>query len=120
VNVLRNDPRVQQAFEWLKAQPAVSLSAGSSLKREPHPTVRGRRIVMEDRLVTEAWPGGLRFLRDVDLLGLLALAPEHEQVPDLFDAYNRRFAPVALPDFLGALSVMIAFGLLEHLRARVG
>ena len=62
----------------------------------------------------------LRFLRDVDLIGVLALAPDHAQVPAWFEAYNRRFPPVALPDFLGAVAVMIAFGLLEDSRASIG
>jgi hypothetical protein len=114
VRLLRNDPRVQQAFEWLKAQPVVRLRAGAGVKREPQPVVRGRHIVMEQRLVTDEAPRGFRFLRDVDAIELSALAPGHDQVPALFEAYNRRHPPVALPDFLGALSVMLAFGILEQ------
>ena len=113
---LRDDPRVQAAFAWLKAQPGVTFRAGASLRREPHPVVRGHEIVMEERLASDECPGGLRFLRDVDLAGALALAPSYHQVPELFEAYNRRFPPVALPDFLGALSVMMAFGFLEDAR----
>jgi flavin-dependent dehydrogenase len=117
---LRDDPRVQQAFAWLKAQPALALRPSASLRRAPHPIVRGHEIVMEHRLVADGCADGLRFLRDVDLSGLLALAPEHDQVPALFESYNRRYPPVALPDFLGALSVMVAFGLLEDSRASAG
>jgi hypothetical protein len=51
---------------------------------------------------------------------VLTLAPDHDQVPAWFEAYNRRFPPVALPDFLGAVSVMLAFGLLEDSRASCG
>jgi hypothetical protein len=29
-------------------------------------------------------------------------------VPDLFEAYSRQHAPVALPDFLTALSTLVA------------
>ena len=120
VRALRDHPRVRQAFAWLKQQETVSLRPGAAVRREPHPTVRGHEIVMEDHLAADACPGAFRFLRDVDLLGLLDLAPAHDEVPLLFDAYNRRFPPVALPDFLGALSVMIGFGLLEDSRASTG
>ena len=117
VRMLRDDERVQRAFAALKSQPRLLLRRGAAVRVEPRPIVRGREIVMEDRLFTTAWPGGLRFLRDVDIAALLALATAHDEVPALFEAYNRQFPPVALPDFLGALSVMIAFGIAEHASA---
>jgi flavin-dependent dehydrogenase len=109
---LRDNTRVQQAFAWLKAQETLALHRGSTLRLEPHPVVRANQIVLEDRLVSSACVEGLRFVRDIDLLGVLELAPAHDEVPALFEAYNRRFPPVALPDFLGVLSVMLAFELL--------
>lgn len=114
--VLRGDPHVQEAFTWLKAQPSLALRAAAGLRREAQPVVRGHEIVMEERLAPQAFPGGVRFLRDVDLIGILTLAPSCDQVPALFESYNRRYPPVALPDFLGALSAMIAFGMLEPIR----
>jgi flavin-dependent dehydrogenase len=120
VHALRDDPRVQRAFAWLKDQDTVALRPGATLRREPCPIVRGHAIVMEERLSSDAGTAGLRFLRDVDLIGVLTLAPDHDQVPAWFEAYNRRFPPVALPDFLGAVSVMVAFGLLEDSRASIG
>jgi 2-polyprenyl-6-methoxyphenol hydroxylase-like FAD-dependent oxidoreductase len=119
VRVLRDDERVQRAFAAMRAQPRLLLRRGAGLRVEPRPIVRGREIVMEDRLFTPSWPGGVRFLRDVDVAGLLELAPDHEQVPSLFDAYNRRFPPVALPDFLGALAAMLAYGVVEDAAASV-
>jgi flavin-dependent dehydrogenase len=117
VRMLRDDARVQQAFAAIKSQPQLRLQRGGAVRVEPRPIVRGHEIVMEDRLFTDAWPAGLRFLRDVDLSGVLSLAPDCDQVPALFEAYNRRFAPVALPDFLGALAVMVAFGIAERVAA---
>jgi hypothetical protein len=52
-------------------------------------------------------------VRNVDLVRLSELAPSHTQVPDLFDAYNRVASPAPLPDFLGALSMLIGKGFLQ-------
>ena len=70
-------------------------------------------MIVEEHLVVPAFPDGVRYIRNVDLLRLSDLAVSHEQVPDLFDAYNRVASPVALPDFLGALSLLIGKGMLE-------
>jgi hypothetical protein len=113
VRVLREDPRVLRAFAALKAQPRIAFTRSPALRVEPRPVVRGTRIVLEDRLFVPDLPDGVRFLRDVDLVSLLPLTPDHRTVPSLFEAYNRQCPPVALPDFLGALSVMSAFGIVE-------
>jgi len=112
VRVLREDPRVLRAFAAMKAHPDVAFSAGAAVRVEHRPIVRGNEIVLEDRLFVPDLPDGVRFLRDVDVVTLLALVRDHRGVPSLFDAYNRRSPPVALPDFLGALSVMTALGML--------
>ena len=54
--------------------------------------------------------GGVRYLRSVDLLAVLDIAPRHDDVGDMYAHYARSFGPVALPDFLGALSVLVAKG----------
>ncbi len=70
--------------------------------------------MLEDRIRCVRFPEGLRYLRGVDVVRLVDLAPQAAQVPDLFEVYNRELPPVSLPDFLGALSVLIAAGILEH------
>ena len=69
---------------------------------------------MEERLSTPLVPGGVRYLRGIDVKRVLAIASDHTQVPDPFEAYCRTGDPVILPDFLGALSVMISRGILEE------
>jgi flavin-dependent dehydrogenase len=120
VRLFRDDEQVQRAFAALKAQPRLALRPGAQLRIEPRPMIRGHEIVMEDRLFTPACPEGLRFLRDIDVAGILSIALAHDQVPALFEAYNRRFPPVALPDFLGALAVMLAFGVADDATASAG
>ena len=60
------------------------------------------------------WEAGVRHLRGVDLPALVEMAPGFGQVPDLFEAFAARHEEVTLPDFLGALSVLIAKGVLEN------
>ena len=118
VNQLRRDPAVLSAFETLRQAPDIRLRRGDQLRIEGRPAVTTREVVLQDRLVLPDWPPGgrgLRYLRDVDLVRLVELAPRHRQVPDLFEAYIRRCPPVSLPDFLGALSVLLAKGALRSL-----
>ncbi len=50
----------------------------------------------------------------VDVRRVVNLAGEHDQVPDLFESYNQTCPPVPLPDFLGALSVLLAKDVLRN------
>ena len=71
--------------------------------------------MLEERLGLETPIIGrvaVRFVRNVDLPALVHIAGHHRHVPDLFEAYNQRNAPVILPDFLGALSLLLATGAL--------
>ena len=118
IDRLRQDPAVLAAFDTLRKSRELRLRRSPHLRIDSYPAISARRIVMEDRLSVANWPSsqrGVRFLRDVDLIRLTELAPEHRQVPDLFDTYNRLCPPVGLPDFLGALSVLLAKGVLENL-----
>jgi hypothetical protein len=44
----------------------------------------------------------------VDVQLLLQISGDYAQVPDLFEAYCRLDKPVILPDFIGALSVLLS------------
>jgi flavin-dependent dehydrogenase len=112
VDALRTDGRVHTAFEELKRRPALQLHTADSLRFVNRPVVRGHRIALEEHLSAPAVPGGVRYCRNVDLVVLARLAPRFEQVPDLFEAYNRVAPPAPLPDFLGALSTLVGFGML--------
>ena len=118
VDALRGDPEVLAAFDALRRAPTLRLRRGDRLGVVRRPAITARRIILEDRLVVPGWPDadaarGLRFLREIDLVRVVELAPLHQQVPDLFEAYNHVCPPAPLPDFLGALSVLIAKGALE-------
>ena len=110
--VLRTDPDVLAAWEDLKRRESMDLAPGPELTVEPRATVSERYVELSDHLVLDGAP--IRFLREVNLPGLVRLAGRHSQVPDLFEAYNRTHPPVPLPDFLGALSYLLARHGLVH------
>jgi len=114
IAALRRDPDVLRAFSELRAAPAIRLRPAPGLRRVRLPAVRGRHVVLDEHLASPALPEGVRFLRDVDLPPLVEMAGEHDQVPDLYQAYLDRVAAVSLPDFLGALSVLLGKGMLTN------
>jgi flavin-dependent dehydrogenase len=111
---LARDPAVVAAFEDLRRRPVIRLRVSDVARIAPRPSVRGHEIVMADHLFLPAWPEGVRYLRGVDLVSLLRLAPDHREVGSLYRAVTEAGQSAILPDFLGALSVLIAAGALQH------
>ncbi len=111
---LGREPDVQRAFEDLRARAGIRLVRGPDVRIEPRAAVRGREIVMEEHLVSSCWPDGLRYLRGVNLVSLVRMAPAHADVGELFEAAGAVAPGIQLPDFLGALSLVIARGGLRH------
>jgi hypothetical protein len=113
VAAFRRDPAVLAALDAIRQRPSVALRPSAQLARVHRPTVRGDCVALEEHLVVPAFRDGIRYIRSVDLVTIVALAPAYDQVPDLFAAYNRAAALAPLPDFLGALSVAVAKGMLD-------
>jgi hypothetical protein len=116
IAMLRADAQVLAAFERIRTAATVRLTPAPLLKRVQRPTVRDDRVVLEEQLVASGFDTPMRYLRNVDLVRVIDLAPHHLHVPDLFDAYHREAPgqPIApLPDFLGALSVLVGKRFLE-------
>ena len=101
---------VAAAFERIRQSATLNVRRSDRVRIEPSPAVSGCEIVLEDRLASDDGSAAVRYAYDVDLIALIDLAPSHTQVPELFAAYQRRAAPVALPDFLAALSMAVARG----------
>jgi flavin-dependent dehydrogenase len=100
-------PELRVALQELRAQPSIHLKIAPGVVSGPRPAIEGREIVMRDSI------GGIDFLANVNAPRLAELAPQFTQVPDLYEAYNRACTPVALPDFLTALSTLVAKGILK-------
>ena len=100
-------PELQAALEDLRARPSIRLAIAPGVTRGLRPAIDGREIVLRDSI------GGIDFVANVNAPQLAELAPGFTQVPDLFDAYNRAGPTVPLPDFLTALSTLVAKGILK-------
>jgi flavin-dependent dehydrogenase len=111
---LAADPQVRAAFADLKQRVTISLREDPSVRLVRRPMVRDREVVLDDHLMLPEAPGGIRYLRSVDLIALRRLASSHHDVGDLCEAIERAQPGVALPDILGALSFLIARGVLRH------
>ena len=112
---LREDAEVLAAFAELKRRTHIDLVVGARVRSCERAIVVGDRVVLEEHLLCDWAPEGIRFLRGVELPRLLRLATEDcSQVGELCERYNRDGEPAPLPDLLGALSVCLAKGVLEH------
>ena len=117
VAAFRDDPAVRAAFEALRRAPSIRLRPTSAVRTTTVPAVEGREIVAARSLSLDGGKAGtidIRHLRGIDLPALLAMADRHSQVPDLYSAFRRAHGPAELPDFLGALSVLLGQGLLRN------
>ena len=99
---------VQRAFEAIRSRERLHAQRGPNAHIEPRPCVRGNQIVLEPHIV---WMGAdVRYVRGVDMTGVLELAPLVQSVPDLFESYRKRYGAAELPDFLFALASAFANG----------
>lgn len=99
---------IQTAFERLRAADGLRVAIGPEVRVESRAAISGSEIVLEPRLVTPADAAGTRFLYDIDVVTLVELAPQYQDVPDLYDACVNRVGPMPLPAFLTALATAVA------------
>jgi 2-polyprenyl-6-methoxyphenol hydroxylase-like FAD-dependent oxidoreductase len=103
-----SDRSESAAYERLRREPALNVRRSPEARTEDRPAISGNEIVLQPRLVSDKSPKGVRYAFNVDLIALCELAPDYQSVPDLLTAYNRKYGPVGMPDFLAALSTALA------------
>jgi hypothetical protein len=113
-STLARDPAVLAALADLRRRPEIHLQPGAHVRTANRAAIRGQLIVMDEHVFAPAWPHGIRYIRNIDLLLVMRLAPEYRDVGELYDAVFRAQPGVSLPDFLGALSTLVARGVLQH------
>lgn len=108
------EPELTGALDRLKRASAIRLRRASCVRMQPVPRINGREIVLGEGLSAPGIPRGVEYLQGVHLWKLAEMAEGYSQVPDLYAAYNRACPPVALPNFLSALSVLLAKSVLTN------
>ena len=88
-------------IDKLRAAPQLTLRQVKAV--EPRPAIEANLIVLRDEIA------------NVNARRLVETAVQHREVPDMYEAYCRDFAPVSLPDFLTALATLISEGVLTGL-----
>ncbi len=109
------EERVRAAWQGLRETPEIHLRRGDRVEALQKPRIEDREVVLGSAF---AAPGGepLDFVAGVEVSRLVELAPYCRRVPDFFEAYNRGAAPVDLPQFVTALSSLVAAGILVGLQ----
>lgn len=102
--------RIRQALQQLKAREFWQPRINPSISVQPRPSVRGNEIVLEPHIVSAEHPRGIRYVRGVDVVTMIELAPSILHVPDLYESYLRKAGAVPLPDFLYAVAKAVARG----------
>ena len=103
---------VERALEGLRRGESIRLRRGESVGTCERAGIEGREVLLRPALVVPGNPAPLDFVANVNVVRLVEMAPDHRQVPDLFESYTRACGPVELPDFLMALATLVAKGVL--------
>ena len=102
--------QIREALHRLRGRELWQPRISPSITIQPRPLVRGNEIVLEPHIISADHPRGIRYVRGVDVVALVELAPAILQVPDLYESYVRRAGEVPLHDFLYAVAKAVARG----------
>ncbi|HEV2448753.1 MAG TPA: NAD(P)/FAD-dependent oxidoreductase [Candidatus Sulfopaludibacter sp.] len=105
---------VQAALDSLRRAPSIALRRGDGVRASKRAGIEGCEVVLREALGAPGVEKPVDFVANVEVVRLVEMAPEHRQVPDLFEAYNRACRPVELADFLRALATLVAQGVLAR------
>ena len=101
---------IRRALESVRSRDSWQPRVSPSISIRKRPIVRGHEIVKEPHVVSKEHPRGIRYVRSIDIVAILELAPATKQVPDLYESYVQRAGPAPLPDFLFAVATAVARG----------
>lgn len=111
---LLRDPALRQALSAIREWDVIRLRRTAIVPVVTSALVHGHEIIAAPAFAFDSRHAPMRYLQDVDLVRLAAVAPTTPQVPDLFDKYCRLVSAVPLPAFLTALAFLVARGVLVN------
>jgi flavin-dependent dehydrogenase len=104
---MTDERSLRDALRQIQATDDLDLALNEAVAYEQRAVIRDREVVLED-----AFPSGVRFKDNVDLMALARLAGRYRQLPDLCEAYRRSNGPASLASVVGGLSLLVAKGFL--------
>jgi flavin-dependent dehydrogenase len=113
LDLLRGDMEVRRAHEEIRRRPHFTVRPAAGARRVSHPMIEDDLIVVRNHFVLSGLPTPVRYIRNVDLVALADLAPDHSDVPELYAKYRKAGGGGELPDMVGALAVLVAKGALR-------
>ncbi len=105
-------PAVHSAHTRLRSMDSLALRWRDDVSRIKAPRIHGHEIVLDDAL--PIGQAAARYAAGIDLIELGRAAVAHDNVPAMFEAYQRMHGVVELPAFLSALSLLLAEHVLEQ------
>ena len=111
---LLSQPDVPIALTRMREADTIVFSREPKATTVLAPLVRGHEVVIEPAVALGDRPRDVvRYLRGVDLVALMQMAPGCIGVPQVIEQYQQTHAGASLPDILAALAVLTARGLLR-------
>lgn len=101
-------------LEQLHDKEEVTLRRSADVHIADSPTVEENMVVVRPRLIAPQLPTGLEFVNGVEVSRMITVCEEYHEVPAMFEAYNSQNPEVDLPNFLGALTLLIAKGVMKY------
>lgn len=110
-NVLYRHEELESVLAHLRQAKQARFALSADVTSEKRPVIRGREVVMVQQKILP----GLRnteFMQGVHLASVAEMAPAFAGVGQLYEDYVRRRGETPLPNFLAALSLLLAKGVL--------
>ena len=102
----------REVFERLRTASSTRFAAGRLLQFGRAPEIEGRELVMREGLVLGGEAGPVVFAGGIELAVLTRLALQSDDVDSLIAQYEARAGRVSAQELLGALSQLVAAGIL--------
>ncbi len=105
--VLYRNQELQEALQRLRGAESVKFCLSEKVRREERPAICGREVRMLMRAVLPGLPN-TEYMQGVHLTTLAEMAQCYLSVGEFYNAYVEKTGETPLPNFLAALSLLVA------------
>ncbi len=111
-NLLYHQEDLEAALQRVRRASSLKFTLSAEVKCEQRPVIRGREVILAKRPML---PGlsNTEYMQGVHLATLAEMAPGFSGVGEFYERYAEQHADTPLPNFLAALSLLVAKGVLR-------